>query len=73
MSDEYSLSEVLARMYHNQLAIEAAIMELTLNLENQGFMEAGENVRGALDAISENAGYIKQGLARLKGQDSDRS
>ncbi len=71
MSDEYSLSAVLGRMYHNQLAIEAAIMELTLKLESQGFTEAGQNVRGALNAIGENAGYIRQGLARLKGQDTD--
>lgn len=29
MSDEYSLSEVLERMYQNQLGLEAALMELT--------------------------------------------
>ncbi len=28
--------------------------------------EVGENVRGALQTIGENAGHIKQGLARLK-------
>ncbi|MDD0997981.1 MAG: hypothetical protein RR068_10290 [Hafnia sp.] len=71
MPDEYSLSEVLGRMYHNQLALEAAIMELTLKLESQGFVETGGNVRGALNAIGENAGYIRQGIARLKGQDTD--
>ncbi|QBZ90783.1 hypothetical protein EPZ47_19375 [Pseudomonas viciae] len=30
--------------------------------------EAGDNVRGALDTIGENAGHIKQGLARLRAQ-----
>ena len=29
------------------------------------------NVRGALEKIGENAGYIKQGLARLRAQGSD--
>lgn len=69
MADEYSLPEVLARIYHNQMALEAAVMELTLWVENQGSAEVGENVRGALEAIGENAGYIKQGLARLRGLD----
>jgi hypothetical protein len=68
MSGEYSLSDVLERMYQNQLGLEAALMELTLHAEQQGFTEVGDNVRGALWAIGENAGHIKQGLARLKGK-----
>ena len=67
MPSEYSLSDVLERIYHNQLALEAAVMELTLQAEKQGLTGVGDNVRGALDTIGENAGYIKQGLARLKG------
>lgn len=64
----YSLSDLLERIYHNQLALEAAIMELTLRVEQQGSPETGENVRGALETISENAGHIKQGLARLNAK-----
>ncbi|UEL21882.1 hypothetical protein [Pseudomonas veronii] len=71
MAHEYSLSDVLERMYENQLALEAAVMELTLCLEQQGSIEAGDNVRGALETIGENAGHIKQGLARLKGVGTD--
>jgi hypothetical protein len=66
MADEYSLSDVLERMYENQLALEAAIMELTLRAEEAGDTEVGGNIRGALDTIGENEGFIKQGLARLK-------
>lgn len=69
MSGDYSLSDVLERIYHNQLALEAAVMELTLWVEHRGSAEVGGNVRGALEAIGENAGHIKQGLARLKGMD----
>ncbi|WP_454863710.1 hypothetical protein [Pseudomonas hormoni] len=69
MSGDYSLPDVLERIYHNQLALEAAVMELTLCVEQRGSAEAGSNVRGALEAIGENAGHIKQGLARLKGID----
>lgn len=67
-SPEYSLPDVLERMYHNQLALEAALMELTLLVERQGHAEAGDNIRTALNAIGENAGHINQGLARLKAQ-----
>lgn len=66
MHTEYSLADVLERMYENQLALEAALMELTLRAEQQGSTATGENVRGALETISENAGHIKQGIARLK-------
>ncbi|WP_053160129.1 hypothetical protein [Pseudomonas sp. P1.8] len=62
---EHSLPDVLERLYNNQLALEAAIMELTLLVEQQGHAEAGENVRSALQAIGDNAGHIKQGLAKL--------
>lgn len=67
MPGDYSLYDVLERMYTNQLALEAALMELTLHVEQQGSSEIGNNVRGALDTIGENAGHIKQGLAKLKG------
>jgi hypothetical protein len=53
-------------MYQNQLALEAALMELTLHAEKQGLSGVGDNIRGALWAIGENAGHIKQGLAKLK-------
>ena len=62
---EYSLPDTLERMYENQLALEAAIMEVALLVESQGHAEIGENMRSALDLIGENAGHIKQGLAKL--------
>ncbi|MCF5371218.1 hypothetical protein, partial [Pseudomonas sp. PA-4-8C] len=65
MPAPYSLPDMLERIYENQLALEAAIMELVLFVERQGDAEAGDNVRGALFTIGENAGHIKQGLARL--------
>ncbi|RZO09436.1 hypothetical protein EKG40_08265 [Pseudomonas moorei] len=66
MASEYSLPDVLERIYTNQLALEAAIMEVTLWAEKQNATEVGENVRGALYVVGENAGHIKQGLARLQ-------
>ena len=67
MSGDYSLPDVLERIYYNQLALEAAIMELTLWVEQTTSPEIGNNIRGALEAIGEDADYIKQGIARLRG------
>ncbi|WP_339496901.1 hypothetical protein [Pseudomonas sp. EA_15y_Pfl1_P101] len=70
-SPEYSLPDTLERLYDNQLALEAALMELNLFAESQGKTVVGSNVRGALETIGENAGHIKQGLAKLKAQGPD--
>ena len=67
MTGDYSLADALDRIYSNQLALEAAVMELTLWAERQNALEIGNNVRGALETIGENAGHIKQCLARLRG------
>ena len=71
MPGEYSLRDLLERIFHNQLALEAAVMELTLWVETTGAAEVGDNVRGALHSIGENAGHVKQGLARLRAKHSD--
>lgn len=68
MPIDYSLSDLLDRLYENQHALEAAIMELTLLVEEQGTPEVGGNIRGALETMKENAVYIKQGLARLRNR-----
>ncbi len=65
---DYCLSNVLGHPYHDQLALEAALMELTLLVESQGHVGADEIVRGALQVIGETAGHIKQWRARFKLQ-----
>ena len=67
ISSDYSLADVIERIYQNQLALEAAVMELTLWAEAQAATDTADNIRGALDIIGENAGYINQALARLRG------
>lgn len=57
------LPSLLYKINENQLALEAAIMELTLLVESQGSTTAGNNVRGALSVIGENEEFIKMTLA----------
>lgn len=69
MASDYSLPAVLEKMYENQLALEAALMELVLWAEDRGAPTVGDNIRGSLYTLGENAGHIRQGLARLRQQE----
>jgi hypothetical protein len=57
------LPSLLFKINENQLALEAAIMELTNWVEQRGAADVAENVRGALDAIDHNEEFIKMTLA----------
>ncbi|MFJ3366541.1 hypothetical protein [Pseudomonas sp. NPDC086251] len=63
--DRLGLPSLLFKINQNQLALEAAVMELTLWVEHRGSAEVAENVRGALDTISKNEEFINTTLAVL--------
>jgi hypothetical protein len=65
MPNSDQLPSLLFKINQNQLALEAAIMELTLWVEQRGSAEVAANVRGALDTISKNEEFIKITLAVL--------
>lgn len=56
---------MLFKINENQLALEAAIMELALWVEQRGSAEVGSNVRSALQTIGNNENFIRQSLAVL--------
>jgi hypothetical protein len=57
------LPSLLLKINENQLALEAAIMELTNWAEQRGAADIADNVRGALEAIDHNEEFIKMALA----------
>jgi len=59
------LPSLLFKINENQLALEAAIMELTNWVEQQGAAVVADNVRGALDTIDKNEEFIKMTLAMM--------
>lgn len=65
MPNSYLLPSLLFKINQNQLALEAAIMEHTLWVEQRGSGEVGGNVRGALETISKNEEFITMTLAVL--------
>lgn len=63
------LPSLLFKINENQLALEAAIMELTLWVEQRGSADVAENVRSSLAAIDRNEESIKMTLAVLMAPD----
>ncbi|QGA51054.1 MULTISPECIES: hypothetical protein [Pseudomonas] len=59
------LPSLLFKIHENQLALEAAIMELSNWVERHGSTDVADNVRGALDTIDKNEEFIKMTLAVL--------
>ncbi|MBK5396357.1 hypothetical protein JFU47_06435 [Pseudomonas sp. TH39(2020)] len=57
------LPSLLYKINENQLALEAAILELSNWVEQRGSAEVADNVRGALEAIDKNEKFIKLTLA----------
>jgi len=57
------LPSLLYKINENQLALEAAITELSNWVEQRGSAQVADNVRGALVAIDRNEEFIKMTLA----------
>lgn len=63
MPNKDLLPSLLYKINENQLALEAAILELSNWVEQRGAADVAENVRGALEAIDRNEEFIKMTLA----------
>ncbi|MHC8363765.1 hypothetical protein ACYZUA_26480 [Pseudomonas sp. LS2P72] len=63
------LPSLLLKINENQLALEAAIMELSNWVKMRGSADVADNVRGALDTIDRNEEFIKITLAVLMTPD----
>lgn len=63
------IPSLLSKLYENQLALEASIMELSNWVEQRGSSEVAENVRGALHTIEDNDEFIKLAIAVLMTPD----
>lgn len=63
------LPSLLSKLYENQIALEAAILDLANWVEQQDSVEVADNVRGALDAIDRNEEFVRLTLALLQTPD----
>lgn len=53
------IAGLLNRLNENQLALGAAVEELTLWVEQPGFADVAGNVRGSLETLDENFAAIR--------------
>lgn len=65
MSNSDLLPSLLHKLNENQLALEAAFLELSNWVEQRGAAHVADNVRGALGTIDRNEEFIKLTLAVL--------
>lgn len=63
------IPSLFSKLYENQLALEASIMEISNWVEQRGSTDVAENVRGALETIGNNEKFIKLTLAVLMTPD----
>lgn len=59
------MAPLLSKIHENQIALEAAIMELSNWVGQQGASDTAVNVREALAAIDRNDDFIKMTLALI--------
>ena len=69
MANSDLLPSLLFKINENQLALEAAILELSNWVEARGSADVADNVRNALDTIDKNEEFIKLTLAVLMSPD----
>ena len=68
MEDTPLLVSLLKRMNENQLALGAAIEKLSNWVEQRGSTAVAQNIRGALDTLDGNEGFITLALASLAAE-----
>ncbi len=65
MTETKLIASLFDRLNQNQLALGAAVEELSNWVEQRGSADIANNVRGALETLDENLVFIRQGIAEL--------
>jgi hypothetical protein len=63
--DDTLIASLLNALNQNQIALGAAIEELSNWVEARGSAEVADNVRGALATLDDNLDFIRLGIAKL--------
>lgn len=68
MEDPSILVSLLTRLNENQLALGAAVEELSKWVGERGSTDVSENVNGALATLDKNMGFITMALISLSAE-----
>lgn len=65
MSEAQLITQLIARLDRNQVALQAGLEEVSLWIRQRGSEDIANNINGALEALNQNAGFIAQSIAEL--------
>lgn len=65
MTQAQLMIQVIAKLDTNQMALQAAMEEVSLWIRQRGSEDVAGNINGALDTLTQNAAVIAQGIAEL--------
>jgi hypothetical protein len=65
MTQAQLMIQMISKLDINQMALQAAMEEVSLWLRQRGAEDVAGNINGALDTLTQNAAVIAQGIAEL--------
>jgi len=65
MKQAQLMIQLIAKLDTNQMALQAAMEEVSLWIRQRGSEDVAGNINGALDTLTQNAAVIAQGIAEL--------
>lgn len=65
MKQAQLMTQLISKLDTNQMALQAALEEVSLWIRQRGSEEAAGNINGALDTLNQNADFIAKGIAEL--------
>jgi hypothetical protein len=65
MTQVQLITHLISKLDTNQMALQAALEEVSLWIRQRGSEDVASNINGALDTLTQNAAIIAQGIAEL--------
>jgi len=65
MTQAQLMIQMISKLDTNQMALQAAMEEVSLWIRQRGSEDVAGNINGALDTLTQNAAIIAQGIAEL--------
>ena len=65
MTQVQLMIQMISKLDTNQMALQAAMEEVSLWIRQRGSEDVAGNINGALDTLTQNAAIIAQGIAEL--------
>lgn len=65
MKQAQLMTQLISKLDTNQMALQAALEEVSLWIRQRGSQDITGNINGALDTLNQNAEFIAKGIAEL--------